>query len=94
MCSVELVKKTMTGHIARPIANIVEGQRYARQRRFRQTSRPTIASATRKRPSARKPVANSQWTCSGGGIALLLFLRHVLEQAGHDEEVEERRRPG
>src|SRR5262245_7032090 len=52
---------------------------------MRQTSVPTTASATRQRPRMRKPVANSQWTCSAGGCMFL----EVLEQSGPDDEVED-----
>ncbi len=72
MCSVELVKKTITGHRSTPSANAMPGHRYARQARCRQTSGPTTASASRQRPRIRKPVANSQWTCSAGGCTILL----------------------
>src|SRR5437773_1839069 len=76
----------MTGHIRTPSANASPGQRYARQARRRQTSVPTSASPRRQSPRRRNPVANSQWTCSLGGC---MFPLQVLQESGHDEEVEE-----
>ena len=67
MWIVEFVKNTITGHIRTPSPKNSDGQRYARHLRRRQTSRPTIASASSSSPSSRKPVAKSQWTCSAGG---------------------------
>src|SRR6266540_6039119 len=86
MCSVELVKKTITGHRSTPSANAMPGHRYPRQARCRQTSVPTTASPSRQRPRIRKPVANSQWTCSAGGCTRLL---EVFEQSRQHDEVEE-----
>src|SRR6266849_4070138 len=76
----------MTGHIKTPSANASPGQRYARHALRRHTSVPMIASPSRQSPSRRKPVANSQWTCSLGGC---MFLLQVLEESRHDGEVEE-----
>src|SRR5207302_1624882 len=44
------------------------------------------ASPSRQRPSIRKPVPKSQWTCSDGGC---IALTEVLEDARQYEEVEE-----
>ena len=73
-----MVKKTITGHMNRPSVNASPGHRYARHARRRQTSVPTTASASRQRPRIRKPVPNSQCTCSAGGCIRLL---QVLENA-------------
>src|SRR5919204_268956 len=81
---VELVKKTITGHMRTPIRKANDGQRYARQGRRRQTSSPTTASASSSRPMIRKPVANHQWTNSARGSILRLL--QVLEQAGRHQE--------
>src|SRR6266568_601952 len=83
---VEFVKNVITGHIITPMKKRTPGQRYARQARRRHTSVPTIASPSRQRPRIRKPVANSQWTCSAGGCIALL---QVPEEAGHHDEVEQ-----
>ena len=56
-----------------------DGHRYARHVRRRQTSSPTIASASRNSASSRKPVANIQCTCSAGGCISLVL--EVVEQA-------------
>src|SRR5712691_2794167 len=76
----------MTGHIRTPIPNRNDGQRYTRQLRRRQTSSPTIASASRNSPSSRKPVANIQWTCSLGGCIVRF---QVVQQRARDEDVED-----
>src|SRR3954465_10531084 len=81
----EFVKNVITGHMSTPSANAMPGQRYARHARRRHTSGPTIASPSKHRPRARKPVANNQWTCSAGGVIRRL---QVLEQSRHDEQVE------
>src|SRR5439155_3460554 len=60
-----------------------------RQRRRRQTSSPTITSASRIRPSVRKPIANSQCTISLGGSTVLLY---VLDERARDNEREEHAR--
>src|ERR687888_2625345 len=83
---VELVKKTITGHMRTPIRKANDGQRYARQGRRRQTSSPTTASASSRRPMIRKPVANHQWTNSAFGSILCLF--EVLDQGRRDEDGE------
>src|ERR671930_2743501 len=83
---VELVKKTITGHMRTPIRKANDGQRYARQGRRRQTSSPTTASASSRRPMIRKPVANHQWTNSAFGSILCLF--EVVEQGRGDEQCE------
>src|SRR4029453_7382745 len=85
MWSVEFVKNTITGHKKIPSENAIAGHKYARHARSRQTSVPTTASAARHRPSSRKPVAKSQWTCSARGCMLL----EILEQSAADHEVEE-----
>src|SRR5207244_4265427 len=76
-------KKTITAHIATPMKNARPGQTYGRHARLAQTSGPTTASASRQRPSIRKPVANSQWTISAFGCI------EILDQAGRDEPGEE-----
>src|SRR5947208_278990 len=87
MWMVEFVKNVITGHNMTPMKNSVPGHRYARQARFRQTSTPTIASASRQRLRITNPVPKSQWTCSAGGcIACLL---EVLEQPRHDDQLEQ-----
>src|SRR5919204_1684985 len=83
---VELVKKTITGHMSTPIRKANEGQRYARHGRRRQTSSPTAASASRSNPMIRKPVANHQWTNSAFGSILRLV--EVFEQRRSDEHRE------
>src|SRR5207302_4594672 len=87
MWSVEVVKKTITGHMNRPSVNASPGHRYARHARRRQTSVPTTASASRQRPRIRKPVAKSQWTCSAGGYMSSL---EVLQQPRQHEEIEQK----
>src|SRR6478735_6848565 len=82
MWIVELVKRTITGHISTPRPKSRLGQRYARQARRLQTSSPTTARASRQSASSRNPVANSQWTCSAGGCIVF----QVLDQAGRDQQ--------
>src|SRR6059058_6329551 len=86
MWIVEFVKKTITGHISRPIPNRNDGHRYARQARRRQTSSPTIASASSRMPRIRNPVANHQWTNSDLGSIPRLF--EVGQERRRDEERE------
>src|SRR5207244_2492454 len=76
-------KKTITAHIATPMKNARPGQTYGRHARLAQASGPTTASASRQRPSIRKPVANSQWTISAVGCI------ESLAQARRDEPGEE-----
>src|SRR5205085_4438102 len=89
----ELVKNTITGHIRTPIRKASPGQRYGRQARLAQTSGPTTASASRQRPSIRKPVANIQWTNSAFGcIEILLQSRRDEPGEQHSHEHHEQRR--
>src|SRR5215212_5948926 len=88
MCSVELVKKTITGQRKSPSAKTRPGHRYARQARRRQTCVPTSASPRRQSPRSKNPVANSQWTCSARGCTF--FGLEVFEQSRQHCEVEEK----
>src|SRR6476661_1054830 len=82
----EFVKNAITGHSRTPRANATPGQRYFRHGLLRQTSCPTIASASRQSPTNRIPVANSQWTISACGSIVLL---QVGEQRLRDDERED-----
>src|SRR5438270_517205 len=82
----ELVKNAITGQSRTPIPNAIPGHRYLRHGRIRQTSCPTIASASRQSPTRRIPAANPQWTISACGSIVLL---EVGEQRLRDDERED-----
>src|SRR4051794_40837807 len=91
MWMAEFVKNAITGQSSTPSANARPGHRYLRHLRCCHTSRPTIASDSRHRPTKRIPIANSQWTISARGCTVPL---QVGEQRARDDEREEDTREG
>src|SRR5262249_8808013 len=86
----EFVKNVITGHIRIPSPNARPGQRYARQARRSQTSRPTIASASFSRPSQSRPMPKSQCTISlGGCIGLQVGDKRPCDEHGEDDSRED-----
>src|SRR5262245_30512557 len=88
-CSVENVEKIAITHSQMPAVRASEGQRYMRQRRRRNTSGPTIASARTTSPKKRNPAANSQWAVSARGSILTLGGLEVVHDARRDDERED-----
>src|SRR5215510_11688419 len=89
-CRVENVEKIAINQSQTPAESASDGQRYARQRRRRNTSGPTIASARTTSPKKRNPAANSQWAISAlGSISTLGGLEVVDDARRHDECEEE-----
>src|SRR6478735_4368577 len=92
----EFVKNAITGQSNTPSEKASVGQRYARQRRIRQTSCPTSASQRRHRPTKRIMAPNAQWIISARGCIRLLEIgehRPCNEQREQrpDEDDEKRR---
>src|SRR4051794_17962854 len=87
MWMAEFVKNAITGQSSTPRPNASVGQRYARQRRMRQTSCPTSASQSKHNPTNRIMAPNAQWIISARGCIRLL---EVGEHRPRDEQREER----
>src|SRR3954452_19791500 len=87
MWMAEFVKNAITGQSRTPRPNASVGQRYARQRRMRQTSCPTSASHSKHNPTNRIMAPNAQWIISARGCIRLL---EVGEHRPRDEQREER----
>src|SRR4051794_32302974 len=92
----EFVKNAITGHSSTPIPNATPGHRYLRHGRIRQTSWPTIASASRQRPTKRIPAAKPQWTISARGCIVRLQIGEERlcddqREQGADQRDEQRR---
>src|SRR5215471_15580647 len=85
---VEKVEKMTTTHSITPAVSARDGHRYARQRRRRKTSVPTIVSASRISPRRRKSEAKSQ--CEISALGTTLASLEILHQPGRDQECEER----
>src|SRR5690348_13531169 len=86
MWMAELVKNAITGQRKSPSANATPGHRYARHARIRQTSVPTIASASKQRPMKRMPAPKNQWTISARGCIALLQIRDQRPCDQHGED--------
>jgi hypothetical protein len=82
-CSVEKVEKIVITHNSTLEAITAAGKRCERHARFRNTSCPTMSSATRRRPIRSATAAASQCACSAFGITRYLY-GEVFDQAGSD----------
>src|SRR3954471_24763075 len=96
MWMAEFVKNAITGQSSTPRPNASVGQRYARQRRMRQTSCPTSASQSKHNPTNRIMAPNAQWIISARGCIRLLEVgehrtRHQHGEQRPDDDYEERR---
>src|SRR6266705_3271488 len=85
-CMVEKVEKITTIQSATPAESASEGQRYARQRRRRNTSVPTIVSASRTNPRSRKSDAKSQ--CEISALGTMLSPLQIVDEPRGDQEGE------